>query len=109
MIIAVDFDGTLYSGENIFPRIGKPNNKLIQYLLWRQSEGDELILWTCRASGKGLEEAVEWCEKQGLIFDEVNANLPRVIEAMGGDSRKILADVYIDDKNAVWDSEVANL
>ena len=38
------------------------------------------------------------CAEQGLIFDAVNENLPDMIEKFGGDSRKIFADVYIDDK-----------
>ena len=45
-IIAVDFDGTLC--ENRYPEIGKPNEKVINYLIKRQKEGDKLILWTCR-------------------------------------------------------------
>lgn len=40
----------------------------------------------------------------GLKFDAVNENLPEVIELMGGDSRKIFANEYIDDKNVLVDS-----
>ena len=35
----------------------------------------------------------------GLKFDAVNENLPEIVEGFGGDSRKIYADVYIDDRN----------
>ena len=52
---------------------------------------------SCRR-GKDLEIAVDACAKQGLIFDAVNENLPDMIEKFGGDSRKIFADIYIDDK-----------
>lgn len=42
--------------------------------------------------------AVDYCKKAGLEFDTVNENLPELIEAYGGDTRKINADVYFDDK-----------
>ncbi|MCI8992276.1 MAG: hypothetical protein HFG80_06045 [Eubacterium sp.] len=96
-IIAVDFDGTLC--ENKWPEIGEPNKELITYLKKRQETGDKLILWTCRV-GEILDNAVIWSAEQGLIFDAVNENLPEVLERMGGDTRKIFADEYIDDKNS---------
>ena len=96
-IIAVDFDGTLFDTE--WPSVIKePNTDLIDFLKDRKAEGDSIILWTCRC-GKDLEVAVNACAEQGLIFDAVNENLPDMIEKFGGDSRKIFADKYIDDKN----------
>lgn len=94
-IIAVDFDGTLCADE--WPEIGVPHDSLIDYLKARREKGDKIILWTCRV-GECLSEAVEWCAERGLVFDAVNENLPEVIECCGGDSRKIYADEYIDDK-----------
>lgn len=95
-IFAVDFDGTLC--ENNWPEIGKPNKELIKYLKKAQANGDKLILWTSR-NEELTQKAVDWCKKQGLIFDAVNENLPESIEHFGGDSRKIYATDYIDDKN----------
>lgn len=101
MIIAVDFDGTLCSDN--YPNIGAANIKLIRTLCKKQKFGDKLILWTCRA-GERLTEAVEWCQKQGLIFDAVNDNLPKMVALWGNNSRKISADIYIDDKaEAPWE------
>lgn len=102
MIIAVDFDGTLCS--NKWPEIGEPEELLLGTLRQHQDHGSKIILWTCR-TGKLLDDAVKWCEEQGLIFDAINENLPEIIEQMGGDSRKIYADVYIDDKAEVYKSE----
>lgn len=93
-IIAVDFDGTLCIND--YPNIGNPNIALIQYLKFRKSCGDKLILWTCR-SGDDLEKAVDWCEWHGLYFDAVNNNLPESIELFGSDTRKVFAHLYIDD------------
>lgn len=95
-IIAVDFDGTLC--ENKWPEIGEPNKELIAYLKERQAAGDKLVLWTCRV-GEILDNAVAWSAEQGIIFDAVNENLPEVLEWMGGDTRKVFANEYIDDRN----------
>ena len=97
-IIAVDFDGTLCA--ECFPYIGEPNLPLICALLEQKRLGKKLILWTCRC-GDRLSEAVEWCAHQGLTFDAVNENLPEIIALYGSDSRKITADLYIDDKSAL--------
>ena len=90
MIIAVDFDGTLQID-------GKPNLPLIDYLVKSRNKGAILILWTCRA-GKSLTEAVHFCRQNGLLFDFINDNPPLVIRQLGYNPRKILADIYIDDK-----------
>ena len=58
----------------------------------------KVILWTCRRDDL-LTEAVTFCKEYGLKFDAINENLPEVIEWMHGDSRKIYADWYIDDRN----------
>ena len=102
MVIAVDFDGTIV--KNAFPEIGDELPGAIDTLRRWQSEGDEIILWTCREE-EYLENAVKWCEKRGLIFNRVNENTLKNIEFMGYDSRKIVADWYIDDKSVgsiVW-------
>ena len=96
-IIAVDFDGTLC--ESSWPDIGKPIDRTITYLLNEREKGSKLILWTCR-EGAMLSDAVRWCEERGLYFDAVNDNLPEISKKFGGNSRKIFANVYIDDRNA---------
>lgn len=101
-IIAVDFDGTLC--EDKWPEIGEPNEVLIDYLKEKQMAGSKIILWTCRV-GERLEEALRWCHTYNLIFDAVNENLPEVLEQMGGDCRKVFADVYIDDRNRLLSFE----
>lgn len=95
-IIAVDFDGTIC--ENKYPAIGEPRRSTISYLKEKQKKGAKLILWTCRVD-ELLDSAVKWCRNQGLIFDAVNENLPEVVAAFGGDTRKIFANEYIDDRN----------
>lgn len=93
--IAVDFDGTIV--EHDYPAIGKEKLFAFQTLKELEKRGARLILWTFR-TGKELDEAIEYCRKNGLEFYAVNKNYPEEIldEKV---SRKIDADIYIDDKN----------
>lgn len=94
-IIAVDFDGTLV--KDCYPDIGPANLNLIRELKVL-AESNTLILWTCRTGDK-LNEAVRFCESYGLYFDYINENSKTILEKYGNiDSRKITADIYIDDK-----------
>lgn len=95
LTIAVDFDGTLV--ENRYPEIGKPILFAFETLRKLQEEGHQLILWTYR-SGVKLEEAVEFCESKGIEFYAVNRSYPEE-EYENDISRKILADLFIDDRN----------
>lgn len=100
-IIAVDFDGTLC--ENAWPGIGPARVGVIDYVLRQQATGAKLILWTNRR-GERLAEAVAWCAARGLAFDAVNENLPEIIERFGGDTRKVFANEYLDDRAVLPES-----
>ncbi len=93
--IAVDFDGTIVDHE--YPEIGKEKLFAFRTLKEIEKKGANLILWTIR-TGKELDEAVEFCRKNGLEFYAVNKNYPEEIFDENV-SRKINADIYIDDKN----------
>jgi len=95
MKIAVDFDGTIV--ENKYPGIGKPKLFAFETLKQLQKIGHQLILWTYR-SGARLDEAVAFCQEQGIEFYAVNKNFPEEKEDERI-SRKIAADIYIDDRN----------
>lgn len=95
-IYAIDFDNTLAITR--FPEIVAPNKKMVAFAKAVKAQGHQIILWTSRA-GVDLENAVEWCRLQGLVFDAVNEPLPEQIKRWGNDTRKIYADYYIDDKN----------
>ena len=95
LTIAVDFDATLV--ENQYPEIGKPILFAFETLKKLQEEGHQLILWTYR-SGEKLQEAVSYCEAKGITFYAVNKSYPE--EDYDPElSRKILADLFIDDRN----------
>lgn len=94
LTIAVDFDGTIV--ENKYPEIGKPKMFAFESLKKLQEEGHQLILWTYRHGDK-LSEAVNFCKMRGIEFYAVNKSYPE--EDFEGVSRKILADIFIDDRN----------
>lgn len=96
LFFGIDFDDTLC--ENDYPSIGEPKQKIIDYVKRLKTNGHYIGLWTCR-EGKLLNEAVEWCKEQGIIFDTINENLPERIEKWDSDCRKVGYDYVIDDKN----------
>lgn len=94
-IIAVEFDGTI--AHTAYPKILSPVYETIEFLWKAKSDGAIIILWTCR-EGEALKQAVEWCEKTGVPIDYVNENAPERAAKYGNNSRKISADIYIDDR-----------
>jgi len=112
-VIAIDFDGVLCCSP--YPQ-AKHQNFLNKFFLWyikrRQRKGDIIILWTCRTDdvevidGHGihvhknsLKSALKFLKEKNFIPDLVNQNIDDRIRMFGGSSRKISADLYIDDKN----------
>ena len=94
--LAIDFDGTIV--EDAYPSIGKPKIFAFETLKKLQSEGYRLILWTYR-HGKSLEEAVEFCRKNGVEFYAVNSSFEGELFDDETQFRKINADLFIDDRN----------
>lgn len=95
LIIAVDFDGTIV--EDGYPGIGEERLFAFDTLKRLQADGHRLILWTYR-HGKKLDEAVEYCKTNGIEFYAVNKSFPEE-ETLENASRKIHADLFIDDRN----------
>ncbi|GHT74193.1 hypothetical protein AGMMS50262_06660 [Bacteroidia bacterium] len=96
MVIAVDFDGTIVEHE--YPKIGRPLPFAFEVLRkLQQEENHTLILWTMR-EGKLLQEAIDYCEKNGVRFFAHNKNYPEE-KLQEGDPRKLSVDLFIDDRN----------
>lgn len=96
MKIAVDFDGTIV--EHRYPAIGEVKPFAFETLRELQKRGHQLLLWTYRW-GKELDEAVEFCRKNGLEFYAVNKNYPEEVFSEEECSRKLDVDLFIDDRN----------
>jgi hydroxymethylpyrimidine pyrophosphatase-like HAD family hydrolase len=90
-VIAIDFDDTI-TEHSEYPITGDIRPRAVEVIKKLQQHYD-CILWTCR-SGENLIEAIKLLADKGIVFNYVNAS------PIGcGDGPKILADIYIDDKN----------
>lgn len=103
MIVAVDFDGVLCEDE--FPAIGQEDPTMVAAVRRLREAGHEVVLWTSR-TGERLREALDWCRWRGLEFDAVNDQAPSNAEEFGDlypqGTRKVYADVYLDDHSLEW-------
>ena len=100
LIIAVDFDGTIV--EHDYPRVGKllPDAKEIINKLY--GEGHTILIWTVRSStGDAVNEAIRFLNDNNINFHYINHDADEITSnpAWTDYSRKIYADVYIDDRN----------
>lgn len=101
-VIAVDFDETLYLGSyDNFPEVdvkflNEPLIKAIEAAQLSRPQ-DKYVLYTCREGSEVAIALKALNEATSIKWDTVNHNIPVVAETFS-DSRKILADIYIDDK-----------
>lgn len=97
MIIAVDFDGTIV--EHRYPEIGQELPFATETLKMLIKDHHRLILWTVR-EGKLLDDAINWCRERGVEFYAINRDYPEEKKENNQHfSRKLKADVWIDDRN----------
>ena len=96
LLIAVDFDGTVV--EDKYPGVGKAKPFAIETLKMLQNDGHRLILWTYRHGSK-LKDAVRFMEDNGVPPYAVNRSYPEEEAHPSDVSRKINADLFIDDRN----------
>ena len=84
-VAAIDYDGTLWDGEGLIP-------EAVSLVGWLGEMGAVTVLWTCR-EGRLLQDALDRLEEGGIEFDLVNQG-----NGKRPDSRKVNADIYIDDQ-----------
>lgn len=97
MIIAVDFDGTLVESE--YPKIGKFKKGAKETLAKLYNEGHHIIIWTCR-SEKALSACEQFLKRNNVKYHSINkSNLENLALHKWIDTRKVYADIYIDDKH----------
>jgi hypothetical protein len=104
--IAVDFDGVINPYFKGFqgPGIYEPPKLDMKILLERlQDEGWTIIIFTCRDEESGIRK---YLQTWGIPFSFINFN-PRNEEL--GLSRKVVADVYLDDKAITFDGSTNGL
>ena len=103
-IIAIDFDGTIV--EHKYPDVGEPLKNAVKIINRLHAEGFTIIIWTCRGMGsESFDLMLDHLEILGIKYDYINENVPNVRGFFGvmpgegwKESRKIYADIYIDDR-----------
>jgi len=104
-IIAIDFDDTItksnYGSNKIELRDGVKD--VINLL--HNEYNYIIIIWTCRNSVKDVTEAIKVLDDNSICYDYFNENCKEAIELFGNDSRKICADIYIDDRGLKFDMD----
>jgi len=96
MIVAVDFDGCVTTGE--YGSALGLQRYAKQALTEMNNMGIDLILWTCRGETDGsLDDAKGFLKSNDMLhlFSKFNDGSDF---STWGNNRKILADVYLDDK-----------
>jgi len=93
--IAVDFDGTI--AQKAWPHVGEMIKDADIVLRKLYEDGHIILINTCR-TGKYEGLAEYFLIENNIPYHYVNSNHPDLIVKYGQDSRKISADIYIDDK-----------
>jgi len=99
VILAVDFDGTICTIS--YPEVGRERDGAKEFINKMYDEGYAIIINTCRTDGgeyPAASMAKNFLEVRGIKYHAFNENLEHITELYGCDTRKISADVYIDDK-----------
>lgn len=99
VIIAVDFDGTICTVD--YPEIGRERVGAKEFINKLYDEGYAIVINTCRSDDgdyAAAQMARDFLKIRGIRYHSFNENLPHLIQFYGCDTRKISADVYVDDK-----------
>lgn len=95
IVIAIDFDETIaVRDKDLVPTGFMPKAK--ETLKWLKDNGCTIVIWTCR-SGDKEDLAKKFLDENGVKYDAINDNVKKDMDFET--SRKIYADVYVDDKN----------
>lgn len=94
-IIAIDFDGTIATIN--YPECGELIEGAKETINKLYSDGYFIIIWTCRY-GEAAELAKKFLNDNEINYHTFNEHSPELIELYNNDTRKISADVYIDDR-----------
>lgn len=96
-VLSWDWDDTVADGRD-YPRAGRLNPKAVRGVRMSHAYGHENIFNSCRM-GEAEAAAIECAVESNLPFSHFNQNCPARVAYWGGhDTRKLGADVYIDDK-----------
>lgn len=100
--ISIDFDGTIV--EDNYPFVGEVRKDAVKYIQALEQEGHVIIINSNRENSH-KEDAINFLKENNIPFHYFNENDQRLIDKYSNDSRKIGADIYIDDKSLFYKGE----
>ena len=101
--LAVDLDGTLFKYDKFrsWDHFGEPNEGIVELLMKVKEAGWNIIIWTVRQETEKMKEHLA---KYNIPYDYINWQpWPK------DGSRKIAADVYLDDRGIRFDGKTEGL
>jgi hypothetical protein len=96
LTLALDFDDTI--AHNDWPNIGAIRDGAKEAINQLHEDGHYIIINTCRFGDK-QHEAESFLYHHRIRYNAINKHNPQNILDFQNDTRKISADVYVDDKN----------
>lgn len=97
-VLAIDFDGTITKHSNQGSGELELQDYAAEVIDAFNRLGYTCILWTCRTA-ESFDDAVRFCNSNSITFQYYNTSALRDMKMWHNTARKILADVYIDDRN----------
>lgn len=102
-ILALDLDGTAlnYDGDFRGASLGEAVRGMVEELSRLKEQGWVIVIWTCRDDSAELRDHLR---RQQIPFDFVNDHPWNTQQ-----SRKIVADVYVDDRGVPFNGIATGL
>lgn len=101
-LFAIDFDNTIV--YDAYPKIGNLIPGAKETMLKIKELGGLISIWTCR-SGKHELMVKDFLDSNNIPYDYINESFEENVIMYGGDTRKVYADCYIDDKSLHFGGE----
>jgi hypothetical protein len=95
-VLSIDFDKTIVDSD--FPTIHALRENARDMINLLYDEDFYIIINTCR-SGPHEKDCKDFLDDHDIKYHQINQNCPLLCDFYDCDSRKISADIYIDDKD----------
>jgi|SRR5579875_3657043 len=94
---ALDFDLTI-TDRDCYPDIGNLKEHADRVIRRLKDNGAKIAIWTCRTGQEQEKLVKDFLHKHNIPYDKFNEPFEELTEMFDSTSRKILAEVYIDDR-----------
>lgn len=95
-VLAIDFDKTIAHTE--YPKIHHLHDNAKDVINRLYDQYFYIIIWTCR-SGSYVDDVATYLKNHNINYHLINEQHPYLKYRFNNDTRKISADIYIDDKD----------